>query len=257
MASAGTEHKIAAQNELLMQADAAQENEIEIDIVALLYMLLEKAKWIVLTAIIGAVLSAVFTMNFIEPTYKSTAKLYVLNSSNTAINLSDLNMGDKLAADYVQVFQNWHVHEMVIRSLNLPYSHNQLQKMLSVSVPTGTRILQITVTSKSAQEAYDIAMAYAQFAPSFIEAKMQTNRPTIFEEPRVALLPSSPSLVRNVALGFLLGAFLVMAIVIVQFIVDDRIVSAEMLQKRLNLPTLGMMPIQEDEKKKRKGGAKA
>lgn len=254
MATADNELRSLAQLDAQLAAEDDMDKEFDIDMIALMYRLLEKLKWIVLTAFVGAVIAALVTMNFIAPTYKATAKLYVLNSGNTAINLSELNLGDKLAADYVQVFKNWHVHEMVIKSLGLPYNHQQIQSMLSISVPTSTRIIQITVTSNSPQEARDIAMAYAQFAPSFIEAKMATSRPTIFEEARIPTKPSSPSLVRNTILGFLIGGFLVAAVVILQFIVDDRIVNGEMIQKRLGIPTLGMMPIQSGEARKTKKG---
>lgn len=258
MASAGNNARTQELREEHLLA-VEQKDEMEIDLVALMYRLLEKVKWLIAAALVGAIAAGVFTHYFITPTYKATAKLYVLESGNTAINLNDLNIGEKLAADYVQVFNNWHVHEMVIKSLNLPYSYSQIQKMLSISIPSSTRIIQITVSSHSAQEARDIAMAYAQFAPSFIEAKMQTSRPTIFEEARVPTVPSDPSLMRNVILGFMLGGVLAAAIVVLQFIMDDRICSAEMLQKQLNLPTLGMMPIQEDDlkiKKSKKGGAR-
>lgn len=239
--------------------DNNQPDELEIDIVALLYRLLEKAAWLIVTAVVAAVLAGVLTQNFITPQYKSTAKLYVLPSQDSAINLNDLSIGERLAADYVQVFKNWHVHEMVIRSLDLPYSYKEIQDMLSISVISNTRLIQITVTSPNAQEAKDIAMAYATFAPKFIEAKMDTTQPSIFEEARVPTAPSSPNMLRNVLLGFVLGFMLAAVIIVIHFIVDDRIRNADQLEKQLNLPVLGLMPIQEDQKvsKKKSGRGEA
>ncbi len=253
---AATKKNMLAQEEQKFPASQAgtEQDELEIDLVALLYRLIEKLKWLIAAALLGALLAGVYTANFVTPLYEATSKLYVLNPSDSAIDLTAINVGEKLAADYVQVFHNWHVHEKVISSLNLPYNYSEIQKMLKVNVLSSTRIISITVTSADPQEARDIAMAYAEFAPAFIEAKMETDRPNIFEEARVPTVPSSPSKVRNIILGFLLGGMLAAAIVVVQFIVDDRIRNAEQLERRLGLPVLGMMPVQESDRNVKKAG---
>lgn len=219
--------------------------DLEIDLVELLYRMLEKVKWIITAALVGMVAAGVFTKFFVTPVYEATSKLYVQEAPDKVVDLSAINLSTQLAADYVQVFNNWHVHEGVINSLSLPYSTNQLQRMLTITIPDGTRIIEITVTSTDPQEAYDIAMAYAKVAPAFIEAKMETLRPNIFEEPRVPTRPSAPNTTLNVFLGTFLGAAIAIAVIFFQFVSDDRVRNAEMLQKRLGLATLGMMPLQD------------
>lgn len=219
--------------------------ELEIDLVELMYRLIEKAKWIIAAAVIGMLVAGVYTKCFVTPTYEATSKLYVQERKDKMVDLSSLNLATQLAADYVQVFNNWHVHESVIRSLDLPYSYRQIQRMLSINIPDDTRIIEITVTSADPQEAYDIAMAYAKVAPAFIEAKMETSRPNVFEEARIPTKPASPNTMLNVAIGTFLGAAAAVAVIFVQFVSDDRVRNGEILQKRLGLATLGMMPIQD------------
>lgn len=219
--------------------------DLEIDLVELMYRMLEKAKWIIAFALVGMLAAGLYTKFCVTPMYEATSKLYVQESKNNVVDLSSINLSDKLAADYVQVFYNWHVHESVIKHLELPYSYRGIQRMLSINILDDTRIIEITVTSADPQEAYDIAMAYAKIAPAFIEAKMETSRPNIFEEARVPTKPSSPNMTLNVFLGTFMGAAIAIAIIFVQFVSDDRIRNAEMLQKRLGLATLGMMPVQE------------
>lgn len=219
--------------------------DLEIDLLELMYRMLEKIKWIIAFALVGMLAAGVYTKFLVTPMYEATTKLYVQESKNNVVDLSSINMSEKLAADYVQVFNNWHVHESVIKHLGLPYSYRAMQRMLSIEILDDTRIIAITVTNANPQEAYDIAMAYAKIAPAFIEAKMETSRPNIFEEARVPTKPSSPNLSLNVFLGTFMGAAIAIAIIFVQFVSDDRIRNAEMLQKRLGLATLGMMPVQE------------
>lgn len=220
--------------------------ELEVDLVELMYRMIEKIKWIILAAVVGMVLAFGVTKLLITPKYEATAKLYVLESNNQVVDLSALNMSAQLTSDYVQVFKNWHVHNMVLTALpELEYDYGELEEMLTITTPSDTRIIEITVTSTDPQEAYDIAMAYATYAPEFIEVKMETSRPNLFEAARVPEKPSSPHLMMNLLIGTFLGACVAIAVIFVQFIADDRIRNAEMLQKRLGLATLGMMPVQE------------
>ena len=237
---ASTEIATDAVNTQLIQPQ--QEDETELDLVELLYRLLEKSVYIILAALVGAVIAAVYTFFYVTPTYKSTAKLYVLNTSNAVVDLAAINIGTQLAADYKEVFSNWHVHERVIEKLNLPYSYSQLNRMVSVSNTDATRILAITVTSTSAEEARLMAQTYAEVAQEFIAETMSTQRPNIFEEARKPSAPSSPNKTRNIILGFLAGGFIAAAVVVIQFLTDDRIHGEDDVTKYTGLPVLGMMP---------------
>ncbi len=219
--------------------------ELEIDLVELMYRLIEKMKWIILAAVIGMVCSGVFTKFFVTPTYEATTKLYVQEAQDKIVDLSAINLSEKLAADFLQVFNNWHVHDDVIKALNLPYSYRQIQRMLTIDILDDTRIISITVTSTDPKEAYNIAKAYAYYAPAFIVERMLTSSPTVFEEARVPTKPASPNTTLNVMLGTFLGGAIAVAVIFIQFVSDDRVRNAEMLQKRLGLATLGMMPIQD------------
>ena len=134
----------------------------EIDLVELLYRLIEKWKIIVLACVLGALIAGVYTIYFVTPMYTATSKLYVVNAKDSAINLSDLQIGNYLASDYTEVFSNWHVHEMVLQRLGLDYTYSELAGMVSVTNPQDTRILYINVVSADPQEAKDLADTYAQ-----------------------------------------------------------------------------------------------
>lgn len=245
---------MASENQAISQHQAEQD-EGTIDLVELFYRLLDKAKFIIIAALLGAIVAFCVTKFLMTPMYQASAKMYILNGSGTSLNLSQLQLSSSLASDYVQVFDNWHVHEMVKRRLNLDYTYAQMGSMISVENPTNTRILKVTVNSKDPQEAADMALTYVQVAREFIAAKMDMDMPTIFEEPQLPTRPYSPSTMKNTVLGFMLGMILMCAIVIVQFLVDDRIRNSDKLEKQLGLATIGMMPIQNsDTSRKHKNG---
>ena len=136
---------------------ANEDAEFEIDLMEVLLRLLEKWKLIIAGALVGAVLMAMYSFILATPMYEATSKLYVLNSSDSAINLSDLQIGSYLTSDYMEVFDTWEVNEMVRQNLNLSYTREELADMLTLTNPSNTRILNITVTSSDPQEAADIA----------------------------------------------------------------------------------------------------
>lgn len=248
---------MASEHQAISQHQVEQE-ETTIDLAELFYRLLDKAKFIIVAALLGAIIAFCATKFYMTPMYQASAKLYVLNSSGTSLNLSQIQLSSSLASDYVQVFDNWHVHEMVKRRLNLDYTYAQMGSMISVENPTNTRILKVTVKSDDPQEAADMALTYVQVAREFIAAKMDMDMPTIFEEPQLPTRPYAPSTTKNTMLGFMLGLLLMCGIVVVQFLVDDRVRNADKLEKQLGLATIGMMPVQSSdtsrEHKNGKGG---
>lgn len=222
------------------------QTEDEIDLLGMFYRLLENLKYIVAAALLGAVVMGVITIYFITPLYKTTAKIYVLNSDDAAINLSDLQIGTYLAADYQEVFNNWIVHERVIQALQLPYSYSELASMLTVTNPTDTRILYITISSPDPQEAKDIADMYAKVAQEFIASTMDTEEPNLFEEALLPTSPYSPSKTKNIAVGFLGGLFLSCAFIVMRYITGDKIRTSEDIERYVGLPTLGIISMQKN-----------
>ena len=221
-----------------------QNQTMEIDLVALFYRMLEKIHWILLTALIGAVIAGIIVFKFVTPIYQATAKIYIVGS-DTTISLSDLQIGSNLAADYQEVFKNWHVHELVDKRLNLNYSYSKLTSMISVSNPANTHVLYVSAKSPDPQEAKMLADAYAQVAREFIATKMDMREPNVFEEAMLPSRPVSPQKTRDIVIGFLLGGLLAAAIVTIKFLSDDRILSSEDVAKVGGMSTLGMIPLQE------------
>lgn len=231
----------------------------EIDLVDLFYALLDQLKWILLVAILCAGIMFVKDMYFTQPQYKTTSKLYVLNSKDSAISLSDLQIGSQLTSDYMEVFKNWPVHEKVLSILGWDMSYTDIAKHINVTNPSGTRILYITATADSPEKAKILADTYANVARSFIATKMDTQEPSLFSEALLPSSPSSPEKAKDLVLGFLIGAVLASAVVIFLHLTNDNLRTADDINNKLKLPLLGMVPMQdfdkqEDKKSQRKAG---
>ena len=220
------------------------DEEFTIDIIELLTRLLDNAKHIITISLLCALIAGVIVFIFVTPVYTATSKLYIMSSDDSAINLSDLQMGTYLASDYQEVFYNWHVHERVIQKLSLPYDYETISDMLEVTNPSDTRILYISITSENPKEAKLIADTYADVAQEFITATMETREPSIFEEALLPTIPSAPHKLRIIVIAFAFGFIASCGFITVKFILDDRIRTASDIEKYLDLTVIGMMPLQ-------------
>lgn len=242
MITDGTTEKTVIEKNPRQNYIVNESNETEIDLGELLLRFLEHIKFIILFAFLGATIAAVYTFYFVTPLYEATSKLYIVNSTDSAINLSDLQIGTYLASDYIEVFKTWEVHEAVIQNLKLNYSYTQLQNMLTIENPNDTRILNITVLSPRPQEAADIANEYASVAIRYIADTMSTEEPNVMS---VALVPTntaSPNLTKNILIGFFFGIALSAAIVTIRFMTDDKIKSMDDVQRYTGLAVLAIVP---------------
>ena len=101
------QHKRSA--DVSVASPAHAEEGATIDLVELMYRLLASWKLIVCLAVSFAIVVGVYTLCFVTPMYQATSTIYVLSRKDSAINMSDLQIGTALTNDYIKVFDMWEV----------------------------------------------------------------------------------------------------------------------------------------------------
>ena len=212
-----------------------QENtkRVEIDVLALLQKLWTKKVFILFTAFYVAVFAFLGTYFLIQPTYTSSTRIYVVNQANDGKNLSaqDLQAGTFLTKDYKEIITS-----------NDVLSEAELAKMISVNIPTDTRLISISVNAKTGQDAQTLANKVREVASEKIKNVTKVEDVTTLEEAKLPESPSSPNIKRNVLLGAVLGGFLAVVGVLVREILDDRIRRPEDVEDALGMTLLGIVP---------------
>lgn len=233
-----------------------QDDEIEIDLKELFYVLKRKIWIIMLTGLMGAISVGLFTSVVLKPIYTSSTMLYIVNKTTTLASLADLQLGTQLTKDYKVLVTSRPVTTQVIADLDLNLSHEELVKKIKVENPVDTRILTISVEDSDPYMAKSIADDVAKVSSARMAKIMDSAPPNVVEEGYVPTRKTRPSVTKNTILGGLAGVFLSCAIIIALYVLNDTVKTPEDVEKYLGLNTLAAIPLFEgnatEEKRRRK-----
>lgn len=223
-----------------------QENQaVEIDVFAMLKILWKRKFSIVLVALVFAIAAFGYSTFLAKKEYQSTSRIYVVsrqNQDNNALTNSDLQAGSYLVKDYREIILSQNVLSQTIEELKLDMTPAELSKKINVSVPTDTRILSITAKDGNPKEAARIANGLRNVAAAKIISVTKVSDVTTLDEAEVPQSPSSPNIRRNVLLGFIAGAGLMVVLMVVVEVLDDRVKRPEDVEELMGLTLLGVVP---------------
>lgn len=244
---------------IIMKTNERTWNEEEevIDLRDLFFALKRKIFLILAISLLGGCLSGVFTAFFIKPVYTSTSSVLVLSKETTLTSIADLQLGSQLAKDYQVLIQSTEVMKQAIDSVKEKYTEagiyedfdmtpDELRKCITINNPSDTRILEISVEHNEPVVARDLVNAVTSISSSYVGNKMEVIPPKVIEEGKLPIIKTSPSMVKNVLVGFMIGLMLSAGVVVLLTIMDDSIKSEEDVEKYLEIPVLASVPDRKD-----------
>ena len=222
-----------------------EKDRIEIDLVQMLKVLWKRKLIIALAAIISGAIAFGYSSFVIKPEFTSTTRIYVVNRNQgdkPGLTNQDLQAGSYLVKDYREIILSQDVLEKVVADQKLNIDAKTLARKVLVTVPVDTRIVSISVRDSLPEEASRIANALREVASQKIIAVTRVSDVTTLEEARPAQSPSSPNIRRNTILGFGVGAGLVIIVVLLIELLDDRVKRPEDIEEVMHLSLLGVIP---------------
>ena len=217
-------------------------NTIEIDVLSLLRTIWRKKFLILLTAILTTGLAFAYSAFLATPQYDSTTRLYVVNQSSdngAVITNQDLQAGSFLVKDYKEIILSQDVLKNVTTTLGIT---DDIKEKITVNIPVDTRILSISVRDSDPNQAATIANTLRDEAAKKIIEVTKVSDVTTLEAALPAEKPSTPQTKRNLVLGFIVGAFLATALVLVLEVLDDRVKRPQDIEEGLGMTLLGVVP---------------
>ena len=223
---------------------------IEIDLGEIIGILIHRL-WLIAIVAIGCAIAGFAFSKFVLPEqFKSTTKIYVLDKDSTdSSNIyTDLQVGSQLTKDYAELIRSRYVLESVIDTLGIGdrYDYSDFLEKVSVYTPVDTRIVAITVTDTDPYTAQTMANYIREVSAEHIENVMDIDAVNVVEVANLPIEKSSPSCILWTLGGFLLGAVLVAALLIIHFLVDDTVKTSEDVERYLGISALGIIPFDEN-----------
>ena len=222
--------------------DTGRENQV--DLVDLFYLLWGHI-WVILGCLAaGAAAALLITRFFITPLYEATSSLYVVSASNNSVvNLTDLQIGSQLTADYRELMRSRPLLEDVISRLSLEgMTVQDLEKQIRITNTSDTRILKVTASSPDPQQAADIANQLVSLAREYLPRIMETQEPNLVEEAVVPTRKASPSYLYNLVLGGILGAAVCCGVLVGRRLLNDTLVTPEDMARCFGVEPLATIP---------------
>ena len=212
--------------------------ELDIDLKGF-FLKLKKYWYFVLIGILAGVLLATIYKAMSTPLYKASSLVYLRNG-DSSISLQDLQIGSELTKDYEVIFKSRPNLDKVISKLNLEYTYEELNEMVSILNLTDTRILKIEVTSDDPNLSKNIANEVVSFGMDSVR-EIDSQEPYLVEKAIADDNTISTSLFVTCAIGAILGAFIAVGIIFLRFALSENIQSIEDVERTLNLPVLAVI----------------
>ena len=239
------EHKLLRREQCM---NRSKTDYYEIDLLRLAGALWKKLWLIVLVTLLCGALAFGYTFFLVTPLYKATAMMYVNNSAisvgsaKVSISAGDLAASQSLVDTYTVILKTRGTLNEVISRTGVPYSYQQLTKMVQAEAVNSTEVFSIDVTSPDPQEAELIANAIADILPDRIADIVEGSSVKIVDYAIVPAEIASPSYTRNTALGMLAGLVVIAAIICLREIFDEKLHSEDDITQRYQLPILAVIP---------------
>ena len=222
-----------------------EQEKFEIDVFQLVKVLWKRKFLIALVALVAGLAAFAYSSFVIKPQYASTTRIYVVNRNQAdkpGLTNQDLQAGSYLVKDYREIILSQDVLEKVVADQNLTIDAKTLGRKVSVTVPADTRIVSITVRDGKPEEASRIANALRDVAAQKIISVTRVSDVTTLEEARPATFPSSPNIRRNTMMATIAGVGIVIVIVLLVELLDDRVKRPEDIEEVMHISLLGVIP---------------
>lgn len=229
-----------------------ENEETVIDLGRLLLTLKKNLFSIIAWAVVGLIISLVVLFIFIEPKYSATTDILV-NQKNDNVQTQYAAQQADLGAvtTYEDILKRSVILSPVLKEVkardNYKGSLGDLQKSVSVSNETNSKIISVTVTDRDAYTAADVANTVAKTFKEKIVKMMKIDNVTIVSNAKPNPSPVFPKKTLGALVGIVLGALIGVAIAIVRELTDKTVKDMDFLTDEVGLTSLGTVFHIEDE----------
>ncbi len=223
-----------------------KKNAIEIDLLEIIVFYLRKWWIIAILLAVGTSISLGFVVNFVTPMYQADISIYVNNSRGRSeaeyLSSADIYAAQELVNTYVSIAKSDRVLNKVAENLNDEYTAEELSEFISAKQLNETEIFCLYVLHEDPEEAARIANTVAEVAPVVISELIEGTSARVIDTATIPTQRHSPSYSRSAIVGGVVGVFLALLLLTIEYLGDTRIKDEGDLTESFGYPILGRIP---------------
>ena len=217
----------------------------QIDLRELFGVLIKRAWVIILITIMSVLISGVVTLFILTPVYETSTTMMVSRAqeiTDTNLQYQDILISHRLVNTYREITTSNRVLHRVIDLLGIEMTADEVRGMVSVTSLRDTEIIRISVENTDPNFASTLANAIAQVFMEEVVDIMRIENVHIIDEAGLPEYPIRPRPLLNIAVAGMLGFMLGLGLVFLIEYLDNTVKTSESIEKRLELPVLGVIP---------------
>mgnify|MGYP004440491221 FL=1 len=220
-----------------------EENEV-IDLTEILSAVRQHLLELIFVTLVAALVGFTASKFLMNPKYDSSALMIVNTRQDVNANVTSdqINSATKLVSTYSIIIKSDTVLQQVIDNLGLNLTYAQLNKRVTVAAVDDTQVMKITVQSDSPEWARQVCEQIITVAPDVIKEAVEAGSVKVISNASLATEPVSPNIMKNTMLAAAVGFVLVIGIIVLQVLLDNKINTEEDVTKYLDMTVLGVIP---------------
>lgn len=217
----------------------------ELSIVDIFKTLFKRKSLIIGITLAAVVLAFLGTQLLMTPKYQASGTMFVSGkasgTTDTALTINDLTQSQKLVESYAVVLQSRSAAKEILEATGLDYKVDEIQSMISISSINESESMRISVTCTNAADAVTIANAVMDIAPDFLTDIVKVGNVAVIDVAESAV-KVSPSLPKNLLIGFAAGFVLSVAFVLLVDMLDQTVKDEDDIVSHYKISVLGVVP---------------
>ena len=206
-----------------------------------------KILWILLAIVVIVIIGNVYTIITRVPMYQSNTTIVLVGESKKEYSQSDSLLNQNLIGTYSEIITSRKVLQQVIDNLKLKTTVDELSSNITTSSVEDTEIIRITVNNERKKQAAEIADEVAEVFSDEIQDIYNLENVAIIDKAEVANSPYNINYVKDNIIYLAIGIVLSFGVVFVMYYFDTTIKSSEVVEEKLGLTVIGIVPKEDKE----------
>ena len=206
-----------------------------------------KILWILIAIVVIIVIGNVYTIITREPMYRSNTTIVLVGESKDGYSQSDSQLNQNLIGTYSEIIKSRKVLSQVIENLKLKMSVEKLSNDITTTSVEDTEIIQITVANANAKDAQKITDEVAKVFSEEIQDIYNLENVATIDKAELSKNPYNVNYVKDNVIYFIVAFVLSFGIVFIMYYFDTSIKSSEVVEEKLGLTVIGVVPKEDKE----------